>query len=75
MKRIFCTFLIMVFFALTSCSEKPEDVTWGTVNKQFVELEKERSQTFEVLKEKPSKTSNESEGSFCFINLIQSSLF
>ena len=75
MKKIFCTILIMLAFVLTSCSEKPEEVTWGTVNKKFVELEKERSQTFEILKEKPSKNSNESEGSFCFINLIQALLF
>ncbi len=55
---------ILVFFVaislpafLASCSDEAEDAnaTWGDVNKEFVELEKERVKTFDLLKEKPNK--------------------
>jgi hypothetical protein len=45
---------VSIFF---SCSSGPdEEVTWGMVNKQFVELEKEKIKIFDILMDKPQKT-------------------
>ena len=73
--KLFIFLIIALIFSFNSCTDSSDEATWGTVNKKFVELEKERAQTFELLKEKPNKSNSNSESEtdsfFCFISAIR----
>jgi hypothetical protein len=50
---------LVILPLMTSCSDGSEEATWRGVNKKFVELENERGITFDLLKDKPSKSKSE----------------